>query len=161
MFPTFPSHLRMRPVSRGNSRRSLVGGATFRKTPISQSALDKIPMPGHLSDRNPVDEVATRRGTDTLVQRPEKPAASKYSSDVACHPVHTSRGKRSSMPQHKTRPASPVPTLQGPCDQSQKWKGTLRFLPEFGTRPSSNAPNPVESREAPPTSSFPDFSEPP
>ena len=28
-------------------------------------------------------------------------------------------------------------------------------------RPSSNAPNPVEYREAPPTSSFPDFSEPP
>ena len=28
-------------------------------------------------------------------------------------------------------------------------------------RPSSNAPNPVESREAPPTTSFPDFSEPP
>ena len=28
-------------------------------------------------------------------------------------------------------------------------------------RPSSNAPNPVESREAPPTSSFPGLSEPP
>src|SRR5574340_447300 len=28
-------------------------------------------------------------------------------------------------------------------------------------RPSSNAPNPVESREGPPTSSFPCFSEPP
>ena len=27
--PTFPSHLRMRPVSQINSRRSLVGGATF------------------------------------------------------------------------------------------------------------------------------------
>ena len=27
-FPTFPAHLRMRPVSRGNSRRSLVGGTT-------------------------------------------------------------------------------------------------------------------------------------
>ena len=26
--PTFPAHLRMRPVSRGNSRRSLVGGTT-------------------------------------------------------------------------------------------------------------------------------------
>ena len=37
----------------------------------------------------------------------------------------------------------------------------LRFLPQLEMRPSSNAPNPVESREAPPTSSFPDFSEPP
>ena len=40
-------------------------------------------------------------------------------------------------------------------------RGTLRFLPQLEIRPSSNAPNPVESREAPPTSSFPDFSEPP
>ena len=40
-------------------------------------------------------------------------------------------------------------------------RGTLRLLPQLEMRPSSNAPNPVESREAPPTSSFPDFSEPP
>ena len=33
--------------------------------------------------------------------------------------------------------------------------------PQLEMRPSSNAPNPVECREAPPTSSFPDFSEPP
>ena len=33
------------------------------------------------------------------------------------------------------------------------------FLPQLEMRPSSNAPNPVESREAPPTSSFPGFSE--
>ena len=32
----------------------------------------------------------------------------------------TSRGKRSSMPQPKTRPDSPVPSLQGPCDRSLK-----------------------------------------
>ena len=40
-------------------------------------------------------------------------------------------------------------------------RGTLRFLPQLEMRPSSNAPNPVESREAPPTSSFPGLSEPP
>ena len=40
-------------------------------------------------------------------------------------------------------------------------RGTLRFLPPLEMRPSSNAPNPVGSREAPPTSSFPGFSEPP
>ena len=37
----------------------------------------------------------------------------------------------------------------------------VRFLPQLEMRPSSNAPSPVESREAPPTSSFPGFSEPP
>ena len=31
-----------------------------------------------------------------------------------------SRGRRSSMPQPKTRPDSPVPSLQGPCDRSLK-----------------------------------------
>ena len=43
-FPTFPANLRMRPVSRGYSRHSLVDGDTCRKTPIPWSALDKNPM---------------------------------------------------------------------------------------------------------------------
>ena len=38
---------------------------------------------------------------------------------VACHPMNNSRGKRSSIPPHKTRPDSHVTTLQGPCDLSQ------------------------------------------
>ena len=40
------------------------------------------------------------------------------------------------------------------------WNATPRSLSPL-ERPSSNAPSPVESREAPPTSSFPGFSEPP
>ena len=68
---------------------------------------------------------------------------------MACHPVNNSRGKRSSLPPHKTRPDSPVPTVQGPCDRSQKQRATLEFLPQLEIRPSSNAPNPVEYREAP------------
>ena len=47
------------------------------------------------------------------------------------------------------------PTLHGPCDRSQKWRGSLRFLPPLEMRPSSVAPNPVESREAPPSSQYP------
>ena len=69
---------------------------------------------------------------------------------VACHPVNNSRGKWSSISPHKTRPDSPVPTLKGPCDRSQKWRGNLRILPPLEMRPSSIAPNPVESQEAPP-----------
>ena len=71
---------------------------------------------------------------------------------VACHPENNSRGKQSSIPPHKTRLDSPVPTLQGPCDRSPKWRGTLRFLPQFEMRRSSIAPNQVESREASPSS---------
>ena len=38
-------------------------------------------IPGwHLLKGNPVEEGTTRRGTDTLVHRPEKPADSKHSS---------------------------------------------------------------------------------
>ena len=49
----------MRPFSGGNSRRSLVGGATCRKTPMVWSNLDKNPMPGHHFEGNPVDEGTT------------------------------------------------------------------------------------------------------
>ena len=41
--------------------------ATFQKTPISMSTLDKNPMPGHFFECNTVDEVTTRRGTDILI----------------------------------------------------------------------------------------------
>ena len=99
-------------VSRGNSRRSLDGGATCRKTAISRSALDKNAMPRHLFEDS-VDEGTTRRGTDTPVHRPEKTAGYSYSSTSACHPVNNSRGKRRSIPAHKTRPDSPLPTMQG------------------------------------------------
>ena len=64
-FPTFPAHLRMRPVSRGNSRRSLKGHTTCRKTPIPWSTFDQNQTPGHLFEGKPVDEGTTRRGTDT------------------------------------------------------------------------------------------------
>ena len=85
-FPDFPANLRMRPVSRGKSRRSLVGCATCRKTPISCSAIDKIPMPGHLFEGNPVDEGTTRRDTDIPMHRLEKPADSTHSSKCGLSP---------------------------------------------------------------------------
>ena len=82
----------------------------------------------------------------------KNPQVPNTTQQVDCHPVNNSRGKRSSIPQQKMRPDSPVPTLQRPCAASQKWRGTLRFLPQLEMRPSSIAPNPVESREAPPNS---------
>ena len=139
----------MRPVSGGNSSRSLVGCATCRKTPISRSAIDKILMPGHLFEGNPVDEGTTRRGTDTPVHRPQKLQVPHTTRHVACHPMNNSRGKWSSITPHKTRSDSPVSTLQGPCDPSQKWRGTLTLLPQSEIRSSSIAPVSVKSREAP------------
>ena len=97
-------------------------------------------------------EGTTRRVTDTPVQRPKKLQVPQTARQVSCHPVNHSKGKRRSFPPQKTRRDSLVPTLQGPCDQSQKWRGSQRFLPPLEMRPSSIAPNPVESREAPPKS---------
>ena len=79
----------------------------------------------------------------------KKPQIPHTAQQVGCHPMNNSRGKRSSIPPHSTRPDSPIPTLQGPCDRSQKWRGTLRFLPQLEKRPSSIEPNSVVSREAP------------
>src|SRR5574338_255614 len=159
-FPTFRSHLRMRPVSRRHSRRGLVGGSTFRRTPISRSPLDKNPMPGHLSELPPVNAVNTK-GQFFRASFGNKSQVPNTARQAASLPGDISRGKRSSMPQHKTRPDSPVPSLQGTLRSESEIRGTLRFLPQLEMRPSSNAPSPVESREAPPTSSFPGFSEPP
>ena len=72
--------------------------------------------------------------------------------------MNNSRGKRSSIPPYKTRPDSPVPTLQGPCGRSQNWRGSLRFQPPLEMRPSSIATIPVESRESPPSDKSPWYS---
>ena len=43
-----------------HSRRGLVGASTLRSTPISRPPLGKNPMPGHLSELHPVNEVNTK-----------------------------------------------------------------------------------------------------
>src|SRR5574337_1370131 len=47
-------------IIEGDTARGLVGGSTFRRTPISRSPLDKNPMPGHLSELQPVNAVNTK-----------------------------------------------------------------------------------------------------
>src|SRR5574342_128592 len=86
----------MRPVSRRHSRRVLVGGSTFRRTPISRSPLDKNPMPGHLSELQPVNAVNTKgqffrasfgknpRFEIQLDKRPLSPGTSREAGGVPC-----------------------------------------------------------------------------
>src|SRR5574339_166224 len=109
----------MRPGSRRHSRRGLVGASTLRSTPISRSPLDKNPMPGHLSELHHVNEVNTK-GQFFRTSFGKKPQVPKTARQAASLPGDISRGKRRSMPQPKTRPDSPVPSLQGPCDRSLK-----------------------------------------
>ena len=109
-------------------------------------------MPGHLFEGNRVSEGTTRRGTDTPVHHPEKPAGSTLSSTRGLRLPEQLERQTELHSSDKTRHDCPVPTLQGPCSRSQNWRGSLRFLPQLVMRPSSIAPNPVEFREAPPNS---------
>ena len=144
----------MRPVSRGNLRHSLVGGAACQKTPIPWSALDKNPM-AEPNSKAILWNKAQHEGAVTpqcIVQK--NPQVPHTNRQVACHPMNNARVKRSSIPPHKTRPDSPVPTLQGPCGRSFKWRGTLRFLPQLEMRTFAIAPNPVEFRERLPSPQY-------
>ena len=99
---------------------SHVWGATCRTTPIFRSALDKKPMPGYLFEGNPVGEGITRRGTDTPVHHPEKPAGSTHSSTRGLRLPEQLERQPEFHSSDKTRHDSPVPTLQGPCSRSPK-----------------------------------------
>ena len=142
----------MRPVSRRNSRHSLVVGNTFQRTPMSRSALDKNPMPGHLLECNPVDEVATRRGTNHPRASSEKTRSSKYSSTGGLSP-----------PEQLERQAEfHASTQDEACLSCLNSAGILRSESEMERNPQIPAstrdealfhcPNPVESREATPNS---------
>src|SRR5574337_1158024 len=105
---------------------------------------------------------STRRGSDSPVHLPQKKTpGSKYSSTSGL----SSRGhlERQAEFHASTQDGACLscPKSAGTLRSESEIRGTLRFLPQLEMRPSSKAPNPVESREAPPNSSFPDFSEPP
>ena len=134
---------------------SHVGGATCRTTLISRSALEKNPMHGNLFEGNPVGEDTTRRGTATPVHCPEIPAGSTHSSTRGLRPPEQLERQAGFPYSEKTRPDSPVPTLEGPCGRSRKWRGSLRFLPPLKMRPSSISQNPAGCQEVTPTLQYP------
>ena len=127
-----------------------MGGATCRTPPIPRSALEKDPRPRLLFEGNPVGEGTTRRCTATPVHHPQRPAGSTHSSTRGLRPPEQRERPAGSPSLDKTRPDYPVPTLQGPCGRNPKRRGSLRFLPPLEVRPSSVAPDPAESRGAPP-----------
>ena len=151
---SLPSHLRRRPVSHWNSRTSLVFHATFRKTPISPSTQGKFRCPGTFLSVTLRMKSQHKRELTPQLHRPGKAAGSKYNSTSGLTPKEQLQRQADFLASTETRTDSPVPTLQRPCDQSQKWRGTLSFLPQLEMRPSSIAPNPVEYQEAPPCCSL-------
>ena len=96
-------------------------------------------------------EGTARSGTDTPVHRLETPAGSTHSSTRGLWPSEQLERQAGFPSSDKTRPDSPVPTLQGPCGRNPKRRESLRFQPPLEVRPSSVGQDPAESREAPPT----------
>src|SRR5574337_41173 len=103
---------------------------------------------------------STRMGSFS-VHGSEKTPGSKYSSTSGlCPRGHLERQAEFHASTQDDDLLS-CPKSAGTLRSESEIRGNLRILPQLEMRPSCNAPNPVESREAPPTSSFPDFSEPP
>ena len=75
--------------------------------PISRSALDKNPMPGHLFEGNPVEEGTKRRGTDTPMHLLETPAGSTHSLSRALRPPERLERQAEFPSSDKTIPDSP------------------------------------------------------
>ena len=104
---------------------------------------------------------------DSLVGVRRNPQVPHTAREVTCHPVNNWRGRQSSIPPHKTRPDSPVRTLQRNCDPSQIWpRGSQERKHEFPastrdealfhcTKPSGVPRGPSQLH------SIPDFSEAP
>src|SRR5574337_680581 len=103
---------------------------------------------------------STRRGSFSM-HHSEKTPGSKYSSTSGPSPRGDLVRQAEFHASTQGEAGLSWPQSAGTLRSESEIRGTLRFLPQLEMRPSSTAPNPVESREAPPTSSFPDFSEPP
>src|SRR5574340_624805 len=103
---------------------------------------------------------STRRGSFS-VHRSEKTPGSKYSSTSGLSPRGHLERQAEFHASTQAEACLSCPPSAGTLRSESDIRGTLRFLPQLEMRPSSNAPSPVESREAPPTSSFPGLSEPP
>ena len=90
----------------------------------------------------------------------KNPQVTNTVQQVVCHPVNNSRGKWSSIPPHKARPdflyqLCRETAIRVSTGARKPRRGNMRFLPPLEMRLSSIAPNPVESREAPPNSTVP------
>src|SRR5574337_1112210 len=101
---------------------------------------------------------STRRGSFS-VHRSEKTPGSKYSSTSGLSPRGHLERQAEFHASTQDEAWLSCPQSAGTLRSESEIRSTLRFLPQLEMRPSSNAPSPVESREAPPTSSFPGFSE--
>ena len=93
---------------------------------------------------------STRRGSDSPVHRPEKSPASKYSSTSGLSPRGYLERQAEFHASNQDEALLSCPQSAGTLGSESEIRVTLKFLPQLEIRPSSNAPNPVVSRESPP-----------
>ena len=108
--------------------------ATFRKTPISPSTQQRSRCPGASSNVTLRMKSQNEWALTSQLHHPETAKGSKYNLTSGLSPPEQLEGPAEFQPHHKTRPDSPVPTLQRPCNPSQKWRGRLRFPPHLEMR---------------------------
>src|SRR5574337_994683 len=92
---------------------------------------------------------STRRGSFSE-HRSEKTPGSKYSSTSGLSPRGHLERQAEFHASTQDEALLSCPQSAGTRRSDSEIRGTLRFLPPLELRPSSNAPNPVESREVPP-----------
>src|SRR5574337_1155265 len=90
-----------------------------------------------------------RRGIFSVL-RSEKTPGSKYSSTSGLSPQGHLERQAEFHASTLDEAWLSSPQSAGTLRSESEIRRTLRFLPQLEMRPSSNAPNPVESREAPP-----------
>src|SRR5574340_683438 len=120
---------------------------------------DDVPETDPTAIQVHVSQLRKALGRDVIVTR-----APGYFAQVEDAELDLSRFERLVADARMEEPPRAAELLRealAPLRSESEIRGTLRFLPQLEMRPSSNAPGPVESREAPPTSSFPGLSEPP
>src|SRR5574341_1174367 len=90
---------------------------------------------------------STRRGSFS-VHRSEKTPGSKYSSTSGLSPRGHLERQAEFHASTQDEAWLSCPQSAGTLRSESEIRGSLRFLPQLEMRPSSNAPSPVESREA-------------
>src|SRR5574337_1619105 len=89
---------------------------------------------------------STRRGSFS-VHRSEKTPGSKYSSTSGLSPRGHLERQAEFHASTQDEAWLSCPQSAGTLRSQSEIRGTLWFLPQLEMRPSSNAPNPVESRD--------------
>ena len=99
---------------------------TFRKTPIPPSTKDKTRTPGTSLNVTLRMKSQYKKALATQLHRPEESCRFQNNSTSGLSPREQLKRQAEFHSSTKTWPESSIPTLQRPCNRSQKWRENLR-----------------------------------